>query len=111
VIKTGTTQLPSVTPVTGMPGTWDLNVGNGSRSYMSADIQFDQFAIPGSTTPFSYPPNVVLSLAGISGIGGVPSVVVQAQNVQAEEFNIYVEVYGDFTLVSLWVTWIATDMV
>ncbi len=50
-------------------------------------------------------------VAGIEATGGLARVFVRVQNVQAEEFNIYVEVSDNCTLNWVWVTWVATDAV
>ncbi len=110
MIKSGTIKLPYDDPMTGQPGTWNLNAGTGPRTYVTPDIQF----VPpwgGAPSPFTGPPNVVLSLAGIQATGGVTRIGLLAQNVQAEEFNIRVDVSADCTLDELWVTWIAYDAV
>jgi H-type lectin domain len=110
VIKSGTIKLPYDDPITGMMGTWNLDAGTGARSYVSPDIQF----VPpwgGAGSPFGSPPNVVVSLAGIEATGGLARVSLSVENVQAEEFNIRVNVSEDCTLNKLWVTWVAYDAV
>ncbi|WP_137844798.1 H-type lectin domain-containing protein [Microbacterium sp. 2FI] len=107
MIRSGTVSLPYYDPMTGVMGTWDLGAGTGLRSYVSPDIPLATWG----GAPFSSPPNVVLSLAGIEATGGKVRVFLTPQNVQAEEFNIRVEVSDDCTLSSLLVTWLATDAV
>jgi hypothetical protein len=110
VIKSGTINLPSPDPMTGTGGTWDLNTGTGTRSYVSPDIPLvTQWGA--AHVPFGGPPVVVLSLAGMEATGGLTRVRVQPENVQAEEFNIRVYVFDDCTLNWLWVTWLAYDEV
>ena len=111
VIRSGTVKLPYDNPMTGVLGTWDLDTGTGVRSYLSPDIQFGSQWGGGMGTPFASPPNVVVSLAGIEATGGQARLFVRVQNVQAEEFNIYVEVSDNCTLNWVWVTWVATDAV
>ena len=109
MFKSGTTQLPS-DPSTGMMGTWSLDAGTGHRFYESPDIPF----VPvwsGGGSPFSGPPTVVLSLAGIEAAGVRLRVSVGTVNVQAKEFNIRVDVSGDCTLNTVLVTWFAYDAV
>jgi len=65
----------------------------------------------GAVSPFSSPPVVVVSLTGIQATAGPPDVLLMVQNVQAEEFNIRVDVNGTCALGSLWVTWVAHDTV
>lgn len=91
MIKSGTIKLPYDDPMTGVMGTWDLDTGTPLRSYLSPDIPL----VPLGGTPFCSPPNVVVSLAGIEATGGPARVFLRTQNVQAEEFNIYVEVSDD----------------
>ena len=77
---------------------------------MSPDIPF----VPlwsGAASPFTSPPNVVVSLAGIEATGGLARVSLSVENVQAEEFNIRVNVSDNCTLNRLWVTWFAYDAV
>ena len=112
MIKSGTIKLPLDDPLSGMTSstsaTWSLGAGTGPRSYVSPDIQF----VPvGAVSPFTSPPAVVVSLAGIEATGGLARVRVSAENVQAEEFNIRVEVFEDCTLNALWATWVAYDAV
>ena len=109
MFKTGTIRLPA-DPMTGVAATWDLAAGTGHRSYVSPDIPF----VPpwfGAASQFTSPPTVVVSLAGIEATAGLARVDLSVENVQAEEFNIRVNVYEDCTLNWLLVTWFAHDAV
>ena len=112
MIKSGTIQLPYVDPMTGMTSTWTLNAGTGPRTYLSPDIQYvpaSGLGTIGAGSPFASPPIVVLSLAGVDATGGLPRVSLSVENVQAEEFNIRVNVFEDCTVNTLSVTWVAHD--
>ncbi len=89
-------------------GVWTLNAGTGERSYLSPDIAY---APPwmGPGQPFSSPPNVVVSLAGLEITGSLSRVRLSVENVQAEEFNIRVNTWDDSTFDGVWVTWVAHD--
>jgi hypothetical protein len=108
MISSGTIHLP-FEGLPGMPGGWPLNtVGpavQGERTWLSPDIPFS----PGG--PFSQPPNVVVSLAGVdaTNTSGPLRVRVDVENVQTEEFNIRVTVMDDTLLTYLLVTWVAHD--
>lgn len=109
MIQTGTIQLPGGTSIgiggTVFPGTWNLdaNPGPTERSWLSPDIAF--------ATPFSQPPRVVVSLAGVNAnnASGPLRVRLGVENVQPEEFNIRVTVMEDTLLLDALVTWVAHD--
>ena len=107
MIKSGTIQLPAYDPMTGTPGTWPLSAGTTGGTYLSPDIPYLPWA--GASQPFTSPPTVVVSLAGIAETGGVSDVRLSVENVQAEEFNIRVTTGAGCTLNELWVTWVAHD--
>jgi hypothetical protein len=109
VIKSGTIQLPATDPMTGTGGSWTLNTAGGAGgTYLSPDIPF---APPwsGAPQPFSSPPTVVVSLAGMAVAGGPPRFRLSVENVQAEEFNIRVTAEPGTTLDNVSVTWLADD--
>ncbi len=106
MIKSGTITLPQDQAIGGMTGSWSLSTGTGPRSYVSPDISYVSL---GAVPPFTSPPVVSVSLAGVEATGGLTRVRVSAENVQAEEFNIRVDVSGDCTLDAVHVTWLAHD--
>jgi hypothetical protein len=107
MIQSGTIQLPFAGQP-GYPGTWPLDspVGavQGERTWLSPDIGFG---------PFSQPPNVIVSLAGINpaaNSSGPLRVRLSVENVQAEEFNIRVTLADETTLLNdVLVAWVAHD--
>lgn len=107
MLKTGTIRLPADDFSSGTPATWALDTGTGERTYLSPDLPY---APPwsGAGQPFSSPPTVIVSLAGMDVTGGLPNVRLSVENVQVEEFNIRVTATGT-TLTEVWVTWMAHD--
>jgi H-type lectin domain len=95
MIQTGRVQLASQ-----MPG-WQLNTGSGFRTFISPDIKF--------TPSFNTTPQVAVALSGIITQAGILQAAVATSDVEADEFNILIQVWGDTSLTEVAVTWIAYD--
>ena len=103
MIQSGTVALPvGGDPLGAAPGTWSLSAGSGDRTYRSPDIRFDP--------PFADPPIVLVSLAGVDADAQFNlRIHINAEVVQAEEFNIRVSTWADTLLYSAGVAWVAYD--
>ena len=87
------------------PGDW-TSTPPRSEEFRSADIPFP--------IPFGGIPMLVLSLAGIGIVPSsegitAPWVVLSAEDIQPEEFNIRIRTGAGSQLGEVWVTWIAHD--
>ena len=83
------------------PG-WNLNGGNGERSFISTDIPFNP--------PFATPPTVALSLGGIDSAHDTNlRVILTPFDVDQREFNVKLQTWGDTLIFQVWVTWVAFD--
>ena len=84
-----------------MPG-WTLNTGNGDRTFLSPDIGF----LP----PFGSPPRVLVALSGVDADHNANvRVIVEAVEIENDEFNIRVNTWADTSLHSVQVTFLAYD--
>ena len=95
MIQTGMVKLHSQ-----MPG-WQLNAGSGFRTFLSPDIKF--------TPSFNTTPQVVVAFSGIIAQTNNLQVVVATNDVEADEFNILIQVFDVTLLTEVSVTWIAHD--
>ena len=99
MIQTGITFLDSQAPG------WNLNIPPATgqtKSFHSQDIPYHQ--------PFSArPTNVVLAVSGIESTGRDLKFQILPSDVEAHEFNIRIDMWGETILHKVVVTWIAHD--
>ena len=95
MIQTGIEKLHSQ-----MPG-WQLNAGSGFRTFLSPDIKF--------APSFNTTPQVVVAFSGIIAQSNNLQLAVATSDVEADEFNILIQVWDVTLLTEVSVTWIAHD--
>jgi hypothetical protein len=81
---------------------WTLNTGTGDRTFLSPDIGFQP--------PFGSPPKVLVALAGIDAEHAANlRVIIEAVEIENDEFNIRVNTWADTSIHSVQVAFIAHD--
>jgi len=81
---------------------WNLSTGSGHRTFQPPHIRFDR--------PFTTPPTIALSLAGIDSLHSANlRVELQLINVEPDKCKITIITWDNSILYQVWVNWIAYD--
>lgn len=94
-MQTGTFNFSQTTD----PSEWRLNIGTGERRFHKT-IKFPE--------PFNTPPRVAVALTGIDSSSSTNlRISIEAQDIEAQEFDVVVNTWADTVIYGVFGAWIA----